>query len=226
MEPRRKYSECVGVKFGRLTVTGYRPGRAKPRLAARFECECECGKTKLVVCGRVVSGNTKSCGCLSRELTSERSKRRITHGRTNSPEYQTWRSMLARCYYESHPAFGNYGGRGVVVCGRWLGDSGFANFFADMGERPPGTSLDRYPNRAGNYEPGNCRWATDEQQGYNRRTNHFITWDGKTACVKEWAVRVGLPTHVLHQRLRAGWSVERALTTAKLPTGRACTRRN
>ncbi len=91
----------------------------------------------------------------------------ITHGLTKTPEYRTWCSMKSRCKYPAHVSWKDYGGRGIQVCERWL--HSFENFLADMGKRPPGTSIDRWPNNDGNYQPGNCRWATSLQQNRNRR---------------------------------------------------------
>ena len=110
-----------------------------------------------------------------RSAHSEETKKKIgdanlrhghTIGRDPSPTYKTWRGMVARCYYVESPSYPNYGGNGVVVCERWR--ESFDNFLADLGPRPPGTTLDRFPDRNGNYEPGNCRWATRLEQGRNR----------------------------------------------------------
>lgn len=90
-----------------------------------------------------------------------------SHARRTSPTYYSWTAMRARCGYAKHPAFANYGGRGIKVCPRW--QNSFENFVADMGERPHGKTLDRFPNKDGHYEPGNCRWATAKQQTHNRR---------------------------------------------------------
>jgi hypothetical protein len=106
---------------------------------------------------------------------SESTKRKIgkanlhhghAQGDTPSPTYKTWRGMLSRCYNEKNASYPNYGGKGVTVCARWR--EAFDNFLEDIGPRPPGTTLDRFPNRNGNYEPGNCRWATRLEQGRNR----------------------------------------------------------
>jgi hypothetical protein len=89
----------------------------------------------------------------------------LVHGPwRKSPTYSSWVNMKSRCLNPNHRAFPRYGGRGITICARWLGKNGFANFLADMGRRPPGKTLDRWPNNDGNYEPGNCRWATASQQ--------------------------------------------------------------
>lgn len=106
-----------------------------------------------------------------------------------SDTYQCWASMLQRCLNSGNRNYPNYGGRGIKVCQRWLA---FGNFLADMGERPPGMSLDRYPDQNGNYEPGNCRWATPKEQMRNTRWNRMLTFDGRTQCVSAWVEETGL----------------------------------
>lgn len=119
--------------------------------------------------------------------------------------------MCERTENPNHPHYQNYGGRGIRVCKRWR--ESFAAFLEDMGERPPGTTLDRYPNRDGDYEPGNCRWATPKKQQNNIRTNRIITHEGRTMTLTQWALERGLTQHLLSQRLARGWTIERALET-------------
>src|SRR5207248_5613032 len=132
----------------------------------------------------------------------------------NSRTYSSWEHMFARCLDPEHKSWHNYGGRGIRVCERWYR---FAHFLADMGERPEGKSLDRFPDNDGNYEPGNCRWATPKEQGNNRRTNRWITFRGRRQTLKAWAAELGLPPITLRRRFRAGQSVEAALTKPGLP---------
>jgi len=96
------------------------------------------------------------------------------------------------------------------VCERWL--ESFENFLADMGERPAGMTLDRYPDKNGNYEPGNVRWATDEKQSNNRRTNRLMTMNGETMTLSQWSRRTGIPQGTLRSRYERGWPVEKILT--------------
>jgi hypothetical protein len=124
--------------------------------------------------------------------------------------------MLARCLNQNEPGYDNYGGRGIKVCNRWLE---FANFFADMGERPSRMSLDRI-NVNGNYEPGNCRWATDREQSNNTRSNVYLDHDGRRMTVSQWAAEVGLNANAIYARLKRGWSAEESLTTAPRKTSR------
>jgi hypothetical protein len=155
----------TGQRLGRLLVlerTAPHPDRT-----VHWVCLCECGNTTTVGGGQLRRGHTRSCGCLARELSRVRE---VTHGhsreRNPTPEYLSWKAMNARCNNPNSPDFPNYGGRGITVCARW--DS-FENFLADMGQRPEGKTLDRYPNMNGNYEPGNCWWSTPKEQANNRR---------------------------------------------------------
>ncbi|TCG09380.1 hypothetical protein BZM27_06155 [Paraburkholderia steynii] len=120
--------------------------------------------------------------------------------------------MMKRCYLESATFYQYYGGKGVKVCDRWR-DS-FANFFADMGERPEGMTLDRYPDKNGDYAPGNCRWATPTEQIRNRNTTVYIEFRGLRKTMKEWADEIGVAYKTLRARIvDQGWPIDRALTT-------------
>lgn len=134
-----------------------------------------------------------------------------THGHNRSPTYSSWQSMKNRCLNPNEPSYARYGARGITVCDRWLE---FANFLADMGERPAGTSLDRWPNAAGNYEPGNCRWATPTEQALNRRSNVILTVGGVSRHLMEWARITGVPQPLISDRIRRGWSHEDAVSSA------------
>src|SRR5688572_8625559 len=159
-----KMLELAGKIFGRLTVIG--PSVERRHGAKCWECRCECGQMLIARGHHLKIGHTTSCGCYIRDVTAARS---VTHGHTvgriNSRTYSTWRAMVTRCENPNTERFARYGGRGIKVCERWRV---FDNFLADMGERPPNTTLDRFPNKDGHYEPGNCRWATAKQQAANR----------------------------------------------------------
>jgi hypothetical protein len=197
--------ELTGQIFGRYTVID----RATPtrNRVPRWRCRCECGTVRSVVQHGLVSGATRSCGCLARELVGARV---LTHGRTHTPEYESWAQMRHRCSNPNHHAFARYGGRGIRVCARW--DS-FEIFLADMGQRPsPKHSLDRVDND-GNYEPSNCRWATRLQQSRNSSSTRPIEWRGVRRPVSEWAETLGVTPDLLYNRLHAGWTTDRAFTT-------------
>jgi hypothetical protein len=133
-----------------------------------------------------------------------------SHGFTDSPTYRSWTSMYTRCNNSKAVQFKYYGGKGIKICARWRR---FENFLADMGIRPQGTSLDRIDNTK-DYEPSNCRWASRSEQSRNRSMNVKLTYMGRTQIVSEWADEIGLSVGVLRFRLKKGWTVERALTTA------------
>lgn len=135
------------------------------------------------------------------------------HGMFGKPEYTSWRSMLDRCFNKNHKSYAQYGGAGITVCVQWV--SSFENFFADMGPRPSlKYSLDRYPDPFGNYEPGNCRWATVPEQGRNKRNNRLIEFNGKVGTCMQWQEWTGLSWCCIYQRVfESGWAIEKALTT-------------
>lgn len=164
--------DLCGRRFGRLIVLK-RAGCDRQN-KTMWECQCDCGKVVRIRGYILRRRGVKSCGCLQKEWITRRAIEhpiRLRHGHALStgisPEYHSWASMKVRCYRRNHKAFKNYGGRGIKVCERWL--NSFENFLADMGPRPTGKSLDRFPNNDGNYEPGNCRWATRSEQQRNRR---------------------------------------------------------
>ena len=115
--------------------------------------------------------------------------------------------MRQRCVNPNHKSYKYYGGRGIKVCDRWL--ESFESFLADMGEAPKGMSIERN-DVGGNYEPSNCRWATMEDQSNNRRTNRFITHEGRTQTIAQWAEEIGMSRQALRYRLDNGWSIKEA----------------
>lgn len=152
-----------GTRFGRLTVIERDYGR---KGKAFYRCRCDCGGESVVPASKLTKGKVKSCGHFG-SPPGRNSKHSHLEGYKRSSTYNSWLAMLARCLKPTHKSFHHYGGIGVKVCDRWLT---FANFLEDMGERPANRTLDRYPDPAGGYEPGNCRWATGTEQRLNRRT--------------------------------------------------------
>lgn len=133
-----------------------------------------------------------------------------THGMKGTPTYASWEAMKTRCTNPRSSSFGDYGARGVRVCDRWR--ESFAAFLSDMGERPVGKTLDRWPDRRGHYEPGNCRWATKTEQQRNTTANVVLEREGVSLTLGEWAARQGIAQTTLSYRLRHGWTAEEALS--------------
>ena len=154
-----KMKDLTNIKFGRLTVVGFAEIRNH---RAHWNVLCECGTRKTVAGNELTSGKTISCGCRKQETRDQ-----TVHGYEGSPTYAVWSNMLQRCTNPKNKDFRHYGARGIAVCDSW---QTFANFLADMGEKPNGLTIDREDND-GNYEPANCRWATRSQQMQNTRRN-------------------------------------------------------
>lgn len=209
----RKYTtaEMQDKRFGRLVVVREAEPQIQVLRSRRYWlCQCDCGATSLTEQSKLLSGHTRSCGCLKTERGRENGKRNRTHGRTHTAEYFAWGAMLRRCTDPHNIGYKDYGGRGITVCERWRS---FAAFFADMGPRSsPAHSIDRFPDNNGNYEPGNCRWATKEEQDNNRRSSRFLTFQGQRLSCAQWARRLGFHYNLIYQRLRKGWTIERTLT--------------
>jgi hypothetical protein len=150
---------------------------------------------------------TKSCGCLKQEaLKAGRALRPASphrsHGMSKTPEHRTWCNMWDRCTNKRNTRFKYYGKRGIAVCARWRA---FENFYADMGARPPGMTLERKDNDKG-YTPSNCRWATRAEQARNKQCTRRLTVDGVTRTLCEWAAVTGMPYRKLYKRsVRLGW---------------------
>lgn len=191
----------VGTRFARWLTIGEPFHKGSGRKIYHVKCRCDCGTERDVDCTNLRQAQTKSCGCYDLEL-------KTPHGKTNTPIWTSWQHMMTRCANPNNEGFADYGGRGIKVCERW---SDFRNFMADMGERPPGTSLDRIDVN-GHYEPGNCRWATRYQQSANVRRTTYVEWRGEKRLLIELAREFGIPYSTIRKRyLKLKWPIEKCL---------------
>ncbi len=197
---QRLTHDLSNQRFGRLAVLTY--AGMKPvglnRQFAQWHCQCDCGNSAIVTSLNLKANVTKSCGCLQREVSGQRA---TTHGHYKSPEYRVWQAMLDRCRRPNSTVFKHYGGRGISVCDRWV--TSFQHFWDDMGPCPVKHQLDRI-NNDGNYEPGNCRWATKEQNIANRRNTRLMELEGESLPCAEVARRTGIPYYTIRRRALNG----------------------
>lgn len=204
------FKDITNQKFSRLTAI-----KRDVEKSQYWHCVCDCGNKCLIRSDCLKNGNTKSCGCLFTEMNKLSKNKR--HGMTKTTEYTAWVNMRERCYNSNRPDWGNYGGRGIKVCDRWL--ESFENFFNDMGKKPhPNLTIERINNN-GNYEPSNCKWVTRFKQSNNQRSNIKITYNGKTLTTKQWSIITGIKRQTIQYRLKVGWSVKRTLTHKKFTHG-------
>lgn len=192
------FRDLTGQRFGRLTVTGRAPNRARH---IYWLCRCDCGNEVTVRADGLTRGATTSCGCYHRDVVTK-------HGLWRSDAYGVWTGMVQRCVNPNHHAYHRYGGRGIKVCERW---HDFEAFYCDMYPKPSrGHSLERIDND-GDYTPDNCRWATRKEQSRNRADNRLLTYKGETRCLTEWAEIIGMKKSALSERMRRGWNVQEAI---------------
>ncbi len=202
-----------GTRHGSLVVIAA-SGRHKNR-DRLWLCRCDCGETVTVIQWNIVCGRTRSCGC-------GRDGRPPTHGESHSLEYRNWHGMINRCTDRTNQSWKHYGGRGITVCDRWRESPD--KFISDMGRRPsPRHSVDRIDVN-GNYEPGNCRWATAKEQALNKRSNRMIAAQGETKTLSEWLMdpRCSVSHQTFYNRLKQGFTDADSILLPPFPRGRSC----
>ena len=196
--------KILNHRFGRLLVIKFDSFSEKKKGPTRWLCKCDCGKEIVVARNNLVTGDTQSCGCLQIDRTR-------THGMSTSDEYRIWRHIRTRCGNKNNPVYHHYGGRGIIVCERWL--ESFENFYRDMGKRPTVNHTIERINNNGNYEPGNCKWATMKEQCNNTRRNVIMEAFGEKKTFAQWCELYNQKYCTVKNRMvRSGLSLEQALT--------------
>lgn len=199
--------DLTGRTFGRLTVLSRAENSkgGKPR----WLCRCQCGNECIVHSSSLVSGNTKSCGCLRNEKSRSRA---MTHGMSKSPLFAVWCAMIGRCENQNNKSYPNYGGRGISVCKEWHDSSTFFEWALNNGYSH-GLTIERIDVDKG-YEPDNCKWVSRKQQARNKTNNVMIEIDGTSKCLPEWCEEYGVNYYTVYQRIKKlGWEPKKALTT-------------
>lgn len=200
---------AVGTTFGNLLVIGISHVSDKQ---VYYRCACSCGNETACTGGNLRAGRSKSCGCRQGGVMhGHASPKKL--GSKHSPEYNTWLGMIQRCHNPNNKYYGNYGGRGIVVCERWRK---FVNFLDDMQCKPsPKHSIDRIDNN-GNYEPGNCRWATRREQNLNRRNTIFVAIGGVAKTIPEWCEYYDITQRMVRSRMYRSLTTAEAILAAAL----------
>ena len=195
----------IGNVFGSWTVIGFGQRQSE------IKCRCKCGQERIISRWRLVNNKNRSCfACCGSTISNNKT----THGNAKrnqqTHEYIVWGSIMRRCYNQQVERYPNYGGRGISVCERW---HEFSNFLSDMGTCPSSNHTIGRKDNNGNYEPNNCRWATQKEQMNNTRRTKKVTFCGETLTLSGWAERLNVCSATLYHRLFwRKWTVERAFT--------------
>lgn len=205
-----RYEDLTGLKFSRLTVIKKLESNKHGKTQWLCKCDCKEDSTIITNTGALKSGNTKSCGCLVSELVR---KANTTHGKSKDRIYRIHTLMKRRCYSKKDQDYKDYGGRGIKICDEWLDkENGFMNFhdWAMENGYSDDLSIDRIDVN-GNYEPNNCKWATDEAQANNKRNNHYVEINGVVKTITQWAKENNLAAYTIRRRIEKGISGEELL---------------
>lgn len=210
------FHDLTGERFGRLTVVERVENYVSPNgkwKQTRWKCLCDCGNYKIIHATSLTRGLTRSCGCYNDE---EMQKRKIKHNMTRSRLYMIWCNMKDRCYNKNADSYKDYGGRGIKICPEWqefipFMEWEYKNGF-DENLEATDCSIDRI-NTNGNYCPENCKWSNIYEQANNKRSNHILEYRSEKKTMAQWARELEIPYSTLSQRIRRGWSTQRALET-------------
>ena len=203
--------DLTGQKFGRLTVVRFDHSQNGRKY---YLCQCDCGNLKTVSSHSLKDGNTKSCGCLHKEILIQRNKENRIHHPTSERLLRIWRAMLHRCYKETDEHYDYYGGRGIKVCDDWHDFENFQNWALANGYTDDLT-IDRVDGDK-DYCPKNCSWATMTVQNNHKSDTKWLTYKGKMQSLSDWCRELGLDYFRTKVRLNSlGWSVEDAFEYGK-----------
>jgi hypothetical protein len=197
--------DCIGKKFGRLTIVSEYWDR--DRKTTYCKTICDCGNTHIAQKGHLKSGNIKSCGCLVVD-TNRKLLNRLKHNMAHTKQYSVWEHIKQRCGNKKCRNYKNYGGRGITYDPKW---ETFEGFWEDMKEGyREDLTIDRIDNN-GNYCKENCRWATKKQQQNNKRNNHYLEYNGEKRTISQWERKQGFNRNTIYSRLKRGWSIKDAI---------------
>lgn len=205
-----KVLDLVGKKFGRLTVQERYINDNKG--GARWCCSCDCGNFTIVRTYHLTSGKIRSCGCIKKEMLSNR---KDAHHKTGTKLYRIWAGIKQRCFNSNHKNYSRYKGRGITVCNEWKNDFlSFYNWSLKNGYKD-GLTIERI-NNDGNYCPENCRWSTRKEQANNTSRNRFIFYNGEIHTVSEWSKKFGIKYKILEYRINKKLPLEKCFYRGKL----------
>lgn len=205
-----KFKDESGNKFGRLTaISSYSKKSSSGKLRTYWVCQCDCGNTKHISADNLrKKDRVPSCGCFKSEFFSNNNS---THRLSGTRTYRSWSSARQRCTNPNDNNYAHYGARNITVCERW---NSFEVFLNDMGEPPTLNHTIERIDVNGNYEPGNCKWATPKEQARNRTNTNLIEYNGKKMILTDWSKHLGIRLITLRKRINAGWPIEKVFSSS------------
>lgn len=198
------FKNLIGNTYHRLQVISLSDKNNCNKV--HWNCQCSCGNLIIVAACHLISGHTQSCGCFKKEVLTK-------HGESFKKEHWIWKGIVRRCTVPKCKHYHNYGGRGIKVDNRWLV---YENFLTDMGRAPSSDHTVERKDNNGDYNLDNCKWATWDEQANNRRSNRFVSFNGETLTISQWAQKTNIAGDTIIGRLNRGWTDERALTQSPL----------
>ncbi len=202
--------DLTGKRFGRLTVVE-RSSEKRKRRGTFWVCKCDCGNVVVVPRCHLIDGHTKSCGCYHKDRLHEPRPSVSKHYLSKSRIYRIWSGMMDRTTNPNSRSYKNYMGRGIDICDEWKEFNNFKDWAFSHGYDDTLT-IDRIDVN-GNYEPSNCRWVDNRTQSRNKRGTLYVTRKGETKPLIDWCEIEGINYNRVHQRITAGWTPEKALST-------------